>query len=81
MSGMDVLLGDGVGVGDFDWATDVESEGKNKWGPIKFAHGESVLVVPVLVGGSRGWLLPPVMEWKGMPDGYMATVERLSRRV
>ena len=78
---MDVLLGDGVGVGDLDWAADVESGGREKWGPIRFAHGESVLVVPMLGGGSRGWLLPSVMEWAGMPDGYKATIEGLSRRV
>ena len=38
-------------------------------------------MVPVLGGGWRGWLLPPVMEWAGMPDGYKILVEGYSKKV
>ena len=62
MSGMDVLLGDGVRANDLDWAAEVEGRGKVKWRPIRFAHRDSILVVPVLGGGLRGWLCPPIMS-------------------
>ena len=81
MSGMDVLLGDGAGAGDLDWAADVERGGEEKWGPIRFAHEESVLVVPGVDGGSRGWLLPPVLMWKGVPKEGQGVVESRSDRV